>query len=102
MVRGELEKVPCGERGNLRRFRVVRKELILKASIKTQEHEEACWFWRGGCRLGVETKSTIPLGIEIVGHLSCHHSCGLRNSELVLDLMLDARDNRRRRLCLSL
>ena len=50
MVRGELEKVPCGERGNLRRFRVVRKELILKASIKSQEHEEACWFWRGGCR----------------------------------------------------
>ena len=48
--------------------------------------------------VAVETKSTIPRGIEIVGHLSCHHSCGLRKSELVLDVMLDARDNRRRRL----
>ena len=39
----ELEKVPCGEEPEI-------EERIFKASIKSKEHEEACWFWRGGCR----------------------------------------------------
>ena len=92
MVSGELEKVPCGERGNLRRFRVVREELILNDRIKSQEHEEACWFWRGGCQ--------VEVGYWDRDGRSPVVSPQLRSpkSELVLDLVLDARDNRRRRL----
>ena len=38
----ELEKVPRGEKPEI-------EERIFKPII-SQEHEEACWFWRGGCR----------------------------------------------------
>ena len=54
----ELEKVPRGEEPEI-------EERILKASIKSQKHEdsEACWFW---------IKSKIPLGINVVLCL-CYH-----------------------------
>ena len=139
----ELEKVPCDEEPEI-------EERIFKASIKSKEHEEACWFWRGGCRDEVDYSTwdqdgpspvasppcradspgiitTLPkrmrsgqvpksrLGLRALralmpqwsdkDHTGTVHTffdeaarrSGLRKSELVLELMLDARDNKRRR-----
>jgi len=138
----ELEKVPCGEKPEI-------EVLILKASIKSQEHEEACWFWRGGFRDEVDYSTwdqdgpspvasppsrahspgiitTMPkrrrsgqvptsrLGLRALralipqwsdkDHAGTVHTffdeaarrSGIQKSELVLELMLDARDNKRR------
>ena len=62
----ELEKVPRSEKPEI-------EELIFKAII-SQEHEEACCFWRGDCRDKVDYSTgsiTMPKRRRS-GH---YHSC---------------------------
>ena len=68
----ELEKVP----GDGKEHEI--EEKFSTASIESKEHEEACWFWRGGFRGDANSFDETA------------RRSGLRMSDLVLHLMIDA------------